>query len=369
MSDGKKKIMTAGSLLEGNTPTPYEEKPLTAGDLLKKKESEDSELEDSLSKSIESAETIETPSQTVFAGDLKANKLRPPPKEEVEPAPVFAPGKESEEYITYKSPAEPEKYVPLSTNHQIYKAASEGDYETSNKVIADVLAKSPEDPYAHRIAYYNAKKAGEATTVQLDKALSLNPTDIPLLADKAKFGIEVGNGELATDMANQVLANIPPDTQDLSLLGYKAYALTVLSGVIQSENPGGARDIIAEKLKVEDQMEEIRESQEPPTSMEYIMSKGINNSLIGMALRGGLPEGSIDPQYDRFRDYEPTFGEQVSAGVVSVFTDLPFFAVGGAGGAAIGKTGINLTTKLLLNQARKEILKKGLTKEATDLQM
>ena len=253
-------------------------------------------------------------------------------------------------------------------NRTAYNYAAKKDYAKSNELITQGLKADPEDPYLNRLAYFNAKKQNDPNLrTFLERAAQTNPEDPVILHDLGVFAFNEGKKEDAYLFAEKALTKINPTTAEgkrasSSLLGILA--------TIEGQEGGDPTPFLEKKVQLDDKIKEEDEKwYNNPNPANYILSQGVNNSMIGMALRSGLPEGSVNEEFDPYRNYAPSEAEEFGANVLSILIDSPTFMIGGGGANIIAKPLIQRAYNAVMNRALKTALQRGLSREATNLML
>jgi hypothetical protein len=253
-------------------------------------------------------------------------------------------------------------------NRTAYNYATKKDYAKSNELITQGLKADPEDPYLNRLAYFNAKKQNDPNLRSfLERAAQTNTEDPVILHDLGVFAFNEGKKEDAYNFAEKALTKVNPTTAEgkrasSSLLGILA--------TIEGQEGGDPTPFLEKKVQLDDKIKEEDEKwYNNPNPANYILSQGVNNSMIGMALKSGLPEGSVNEEFGPYKNHTPSTAEEIGAGVVSLLVDAPMFLVGGAAAGAISKPLITRSVNFVMNKAYQKAIQRGLSKEATELLM
>ena len=253
-------------------------------------------------------------------------------------------------------------------NRTAYSYSTKKDYAKSNELIAQGLKADPEDPYLNRLAYFNAKKTNDPNArALLERAAQTNPEDPVILHDLGAYAFNDGKKEDAYAFAEKALTKVDPTTAE----GKRASsALFGMLATIEGQEGGDPTSFIEKKTKLDDEIKEEDERwYNNPDPTNYMLSQGVGNSMIGLALKAGLPDGSVNEEYNPYRNYTPSTAEDIGAGVISLLVDSPMFLVGGAAANAVSKPLINRAVNTVMNKAYQKAIQRGLSKEATELLM
>jgi len=305
----------------------------------------------------------------------KPEEPRPvPPEKKPGEAPFPAPGAPTKDYLG-DTIIQPEPDLVTSVNQKIYIASLEGDDERVSKLISESLISNPADPYANKMIYYYAKR-GKAENIEpiLDKALAHNPGDINLLIDKSLHSYNKGDYNSALlfvhESERRLREALKTTPDDISLnmalseaLNVKYHTLGNIGDMPELEMEQ-AKAVIREKVSLDERVEDLKDKQATPTSLEYMIQKGTERTALGFGLMAGLPPGSVDYRYDRFAGYEPTWYEEAGAGTLSLLLDLPLFAVGGTAASSAFRGG--QATYSIVTRAVPKLIEGGMTRTAAE---
>ena len=253
-------------------------------------------------------------------------------------------------------------------NRTAYNYSAKKDYQKSNEIIAQGLTADPEDPYLNRLAYFNAKKQNDPNLrTLLDRAAQTNPDDPVILHDLSVFAFNEGKKEDAYAFAEKALTKVNPTTPE----GKRASsALFGILATVEGQEGGDPTPFIEKKVELDDKIKEENDKwYNNPSPVNYMLSRGVSTSPIGMAIRSGLPDGSVNEEFDPYKNYTPSTAEDIGAEVVSLLVSMPLFAVGGGAANVVSKPIISRAVTAVMNKAAQKAIQRGLSKEATSLMM
>ena len=260
------------------------------------------------------------------------------------------------------------KSQKVALNRAAYNYSVKKDYTKSNEVITQGLKADPEDPYLNRLAYFNAKKTNDPNLRDLlARAARTNPEDPVILHDLGVVSFNEGKKADAYAFAQKALEKVNPETA----AGKRASsAILGMLATIEGQEGGDPTKLLEKKVSIDDQIKKENEQwYNNPSPVNYMLSRGVSTSPIGMAIRSGLPDGSVNEEFDPYKNYTPSTAEDIGAEVVSLLVSMPLFAVGGGAANVVSKPIISRAVTAVMNKAAQKAIQRGLSQEATSLMM